>query len=369
MRTKALHWIMPIALSGGLLLTGADFSAHGWVGGKFQTMGKDHARIRLDGRVYVVPKALAQVLAKVKGLAHIMLKIDKDGHVIAIRRPNLVSGSVSAVSATSITVGGTTYSTTPQTAVRYGPFSLNLSAIPVGSTATLQLHDGTVARIFLKTDANLPPEREVQGTITALGTNTITVDGYALTVASSVVVRGDAVTSWSQLPTGTQVSLNLNASGQVTVIRVKHPTHVSGTVSAISPTGLTIGSTTYAYATSVRVRYHGYVLTTSDIPVGSTLVAHLNASGQIDAVLLKSDSGLPASHHLTGTISAVSPSTISLNGYSLTLASQFELEFKDATSLTTSVAPGEQARVSLNSHGQIQALEILMGSATANSGS
>ncbi len=370
MRTKSLRWIMPVALSGGLLLTGANFSGHGWVSGKLQAMGKDHVRIKLDGHVYIVPKALAKVLANVKkGLAHVMLNIDKEGHVIAIRRPDAVSGSVSAVSSTSITVAGTTYAITPQTSVSYGPFTLNSSEIPVGSTITMQLNGNTVTRIFLKTDASLPAGRELQGAITALGTNTITVDGYTLTVAPSVAVRGTVVTSWSQLTAGTQVSLYLTASGQVEVIRVKHPEHVAGTVSATSASSLTVAGTTYPYAANVRVRYHSYVLTASQIPVGSTAVAHLNNNGQVSLVWLKSDANLPASSHLSGTISAVSPSSISLQGYSLSFASPFDLQFKDATSLNMSVVAGDQARVSLNSHGQIQQLEILADGAAASSGS
>ena len=73
---------------------------------------------------------------------------------------------------------------------------------------------------------------------------------------------------------------------------------------------------------------------------------------------LQSDAALPSKEKVSGTISAVSGNTITLSGYTLTMAPSFNLQFNGVSSLSDSVTAGETASASLNSAGQVSQLVI-----------
>ncbi len=279
---------------------------------------------------------------------------------------NVTTGTVTAITPTTITLGGTTYTLDSQVDIRFGPFDLTTTGVPLNSTVSLRLDkSGNVSAIWLHSDANLPDRPFVVGTISALGTSTITVDGYTLPVASHVMIREEGQAqpvTLSSLAVNEQVMLHLNRSGEVTFIAVRNAesdgNKISGTISADTSTSVTINGTTYPYASNVRIQYHDYSLTAAQVPAGSNASLKLNSSGQVTGMALMSDANLPAMPVVSGTISALTSTSVTIGSYTLSLAPQMTVVYAGATSLTNSVTTGETASVHLNSSGQIDRLIV-----------
>lgn len=284
---------------------------------------------------------------------------------------NIVTGTVTAITPTTITLGTTTYTLDSQVDIRFGPFDLTTATVPLNSTVSVRLDkSGNVSSIWLHQDANLPNRPFVVGAISAIGTATITVDGYTLPVASNVMIREEGQSqplSLTSLAVNDQVMLHLNRSGQVTFIAVRNteanpnPERISGSISADTATSVTINGTTYPYATNVQIQYRDYSLTPAQVPTGSNASLQLNSSGQITSMKLMTDANLPSMPFVTGTISAVTSTSVTIGSYTLTLAPQMTVVYTGATSLTNAVTTGETAAVHLNSSGQVDRVIVGTG--------
>lgn len=145
----------------------------------------------------------------------------------------------------------------------------------------------------------------------------------------------------------------LDQEGTVDLIRLQNEGRVQGTVTADSSSSITIGSTTYPYAADVIIRYHQYVLTPTQVPTGSMATVKLNALRQAQEVVLRSDANLPQKHEISGTISMVSGNTMTISGYTLTMAPTFSVTYENVTSLVDAVTPGETASAWIDGSGQV----------------
>ena len=283
------------------------------------------------------------------------------------------TGTVTAITPTTITLGSTTYTLDGKADIRFGPFVLTTASVPMNTTVSVRLDkSGNVAAVWLHADANLPHRPFVKGTISAIGNSTITVDGYTLPVASNVMIREEGQAqplSLSSLAVNDRVMLHMDRSGTVTFIAVRKTEadagKISGSISADTSTSVTVNGTTYPYASNVRIQYHDYSLTAAQVPTGGNASLKLNSSGQVVEMNLQSDANLPAMPIVTGTISAVSSNSLTIGSYTLSLAPQMTIVYAGATSLTNSVTTGETAAVHLNSSGQVD--RLIVGT-TANLG-
>ncbi len=158
------------------------------------------------------------------------VSLDHSGNVTKVQlladpsvpKGEAVAGRITAVSSTSVTIGQYTLALSPKAAIKYHDFSLSASQIPTGVEARAQIgKDLTVGKIILVTDPNLPPSKELHGAVTAVGTGTISLDGYTLGVdpSAAIAYQGTAYTLAS-VQSGWDVAVRLNNSGAVIAIKI-----------------------------------------------------------------------------------------------------------------------------------------------------
>ncbi len=158
------------------------------------------------------------------------VSLDKSGDVTrvqlladpAVPKDEAVSGTITAASSTSVTIGQYTLALSPNAVIKYHDFSLSAAQIPTGVEAKAKVgKDLTVGKIILVTDPNLPPSKELHGAVTAVGTGTISLDGYTLSVdpSAAIAYQGTAYTLAS-IQSGWDVAVRLNDGGAVTDITI-----------------------------------------------------------------------------------------------------------------------------------------------------
>lgn len=324
---------------------------------------RDH--VKINGHLYAALPRVAREMNHWSQGTRVRVKIDARGRIVAVqkaqdRQTSRVTGTITAVSTNTITVGSTVYPMASNISVRFGPFTLSAQSIPVNSTATLRLNSsGEVTAIWLRSDSNLPRRPMLMGKISAVSTSTITIDGYTLPVTSSTTVKADGQTvPFTDVAANQRALVRLDRSGTVAEILLLNEGTVRGTVTADSASSVTVGGTTYPYANDVNIRYRQYILTPSQLPSGATVVIHLNAMGQAAGVNVLSGVNLPANGQITGSVGSVSANSITINSDTLPLASTLTVTYEGTTSLSNSVTAGETARAWLNHQGQVSHLLV-----------
>ncbi len=218
----------------------------------------------------------------------------------------------------------------------------------------------------VSSDKAVESSSHVAGTVTALTSTNVTINGTVYPLASTVqVVYHDHQLTVSQIPVTSVVSATLNASGQVTKIELQTDPGLprgesyTGTIQSISSTTIQIGSYTLPLASSVSVNYHDHHLTLAQVPTGADAKVILNSQGQVTKVHLVSDPSLPRGESVTGTISAVTAANIQIGSYTLALASAVTVKYHDHQLTMTQVPVGVQAKVIVNSAGQVTKIKLL----------
>ena len=339
-------------------------NTHFSVVGKIQSINNAKARVKIDGHVFAVVPSVMGALHKVGDTAQVTLHLNPQGKVIGVTRMAHIvhrpTGPVTAISSTSITVGTTVYPLMPGALIHYHDFILTTATVPLNSLAAVDLNSaGTVTAVWLSTDPNLPQSPTISGLLTAVTSTSITLNGYTLTVIPNVLVRaGNQSVPYGNVIVNDRAMVRLDQQGVVDFIQLQPQGAAQGTVTADTASTITVGTTVYSYAPTVTIRYNGYTLTPTQIPVGSLAVVQRNAMNQVTAVTLKNDANLPRAHQVSGTISTVSGNTLDLAGYTLTMAPNFNIAYDGVSSLSNSVAVGETAHASLNASGQVTQLTI-----------
>ncbi len=136
------------------------------------------------------------------------------------------------------------------------------------------------------------------------------------------------------------------------------PKAITGTISAASATSITLGSTAYNFASSVTVRFRDHSLTTAQIPTGVTANVFLDASGNVDRVVLSTDPNLPSGESYWGTVGSVSQGTIQIGSYTLNLAPSVTVKYHDRTLPIADVTSGLTVKAGLDSQGNVQTIMI-----------
>lgn len=361
----------PLALAASAALIGTAGSAFAAnhtklsVTGTISAVSMAKGQVRIDGQVLTaVPRVVVQ-LKKLGSDARVTLKLNAQDKIVGIIKSDhyqnhIETGTVTGITASTITLGSTTYNLASGVVIRYGPFMLPWSQVTLNTKATVALNNsGAVDAVWLHADSSLPPRPMLFGNISAVTSNSITIDGYTLPVSSSVVVKADNQTlSFSQVAANQRAVVRLDSAGTVKDIQLLNHGAARGTVTADTSSSITINGTAYTYAANARIHYRQYTLSASQVPVGSMAVVQLNALGQADQVQLINDAALPKTNKVSGTVSQVSGTSITINSYTLPLASSMTVTYEGATSLTNGVTTGEDARASLNGQGQVNNLTV-----------
>lgn len=241
--------------------------------------------------------------------------------------------------------------------------------LPLAAAASLIFATGAGSAFAA---SNVHVQASVKGRIQSVNRvhSRIKIDGRLFEVAPRLIQL------LQQLEGKIIVDLKLNGYDKVVgVSRVWAKQDVaSGPVTAISATNITLGTTTYALVSGAPIHYGRYLLTTAMVPLNTTATVELNSAGEVEAVWLASDANLPRNSHISGTITAVSSTAISLDGYTLSIAPNVVVRADGQNVSYTDVAINQKAMVQLNSQGEVDLIRLagqgsVTGAVTADTAS
>lgn len=318
-------------------------------------------------------------LAQVPTGANAKVVINSAGQVTKIHllsdpslpRGESYTGTISAVSSGDIQIGSYTLTLASSVTVKYHDHRLTVSQVPVGVQAKVSInHAGQVTKIKLLSDPALPAGESTTGTIQQITASTIQVGTYMLPLASSVTVTyHDYQLTLAQVPVGSTAKVKINRAGQVTKVKLRSdpalPGHstFTGTITGLTGNTLQVGSYTLTLAPQVKVKYGSFDhLSTLDIPMQVTAQIHINSQLQVTKIKLQSDPSLPASNTLVGTLSAISSTSVTIDGYTLPIEPSVHIpNYHGQTYTVTQLQPGWTVKVKIDSQGMVRKIKIRSG--------
>lgn len=284
-----------------------------------------------------------------------------------------VSGTVTAISPSTIAVASQTLPLASGVSVHYQDKTIALSQLATGAMVKLSLTSGVVTAIEVASDPGLPPGNSVTGQITAVSPTTVTLGGYVLTLASSLQVNfHDFQLTQAALAAGEMAKAQLDSSGHVSQVKLETDPSLpasssyQGTIKNVSLSSITVGPYTFAVSGVGQVSYGDFQLPYSVLTSGVSVKVSLNQSGAVTKIKIESDSALPNSQTVQGPIQSITASTIMVDRYSLTLASPV-VQFGDKT-YSGSLQPGWVVKLKLNQQAQVSQIDIQSGPPTSQSG-
>jgi hypothetical protein len=221
-----------------------------------------------------------------------VITVDTYGRITAISTAPNPQGTVTGIGTTTLTVGGT--STTPTV-------NLTSGIVTAGTTGSSSLVPvvtvDTYGRITAISTAPNP-----QGTVTGIGTTTLTVGGTSTTptvnLTSGIVVAGTTGSS-SLVPVVT-----VDTYGRITAISTA--ANPQGTVTSLGSTTLTIGGT----SATPTVNLTSGIVTAGTTGSSSLIpVVTLDTYGRVTAITTAANP--------QGTVTSITASTTPVNGLSL----------------------------------------------------
>jgi hypothetical protein len=238
----------------------------------------------------------------------------------------VLDGVILRLDAGSVTIGGRTSNESAKlssaTAVTVDGQAAGAGALNVGDDASLQVHEDATRQLVADA-VSVEHDHDVTGVVTSVSATSLTIDSadgshtFALTTNTVFIIDGQKGTA-AGLATGMKVevaSALRNGTATALLVREKtEPSESEGTVTAISPTSITVHSsdgkdTTSAIDSHTVVRRGGHVAAVADITVGAHVhVSSLNGT----AIFIEiQDPNRPVEVH--GTISAVGTDSITVH--------------------------------------------------------
>ncbi len=132
---------------------------------------------------------------------------------------------------------------------------------------------------------------------------------------------------------------------------------VFGTVSSMSGTAITVNGTSYPLAAAVAIHYHDWNLTGQPLPQGTAVKLSVT-NGTVDRIEVLSDPALPQSQTVRGIISQFTSTTLTIDGYTLTLAPSVAVTYHDYQLSVSRVPSGVPVKVNLNQAGQVARIKL-----------
>lgn len=295
----------------------------------------------------------------------------------SIPRGEWVSGTIGAVSATTIQIGSYTLALAANVQVKYHDHQLTVAQVPVGAQAKVSVNrTGQVTKIELRSDPALPAGESTTGTIQQVTTSTIQVGKYVLPLAASVSVSyRDYHLTLAEVPVGATAKVKINRAGDVTKIKLRTdpalPDHgtFTGTITGITGTTLQVGSYDLTLASRVKVKYGPFdQLTIQDVPMQVTARIHINSQLQVTKIKLQSDPSLPSSRTLVGTLSAISATSLTIDGYTLPIEASVQIpSYHGQTYSLAQLQSGWTVKVKINGQGTVRKIDVRSGPAVSSS--
>lgn len=136
-----------------------------------------------------------------------------------------ISGPVTAVGASSITVNGITVNVDANTTIRSGKTILTVAQIQVGDLVEVdgtQINATTILAKKISVEKPETQEAEVEGTVTAVGASSITVNGQTVNVDASTIIRKKGSTiPLAQIQVGDEVDANGSRIDATTILAAR----------------------------------------------------------------------------------------------------------------------------------------------------
>jgi hypothetical protein len=275
-------------------------------------------------------------------------------------------GYVTAVTATSVTVllwngTSTTYTLSPTTTYTEGSAASTLASLVVGDRVKVQTSS---AAPTAATSVNIELA-ELFGTVTAVGTGTITIrdpQGFSRTIAvgtSTTYTNGGAAGSLTDVVVGSEIlaqgTIDTNQTTLDAVsVAVNSATAattktISGTVTAVSGSSVTVlakdgTSTTFTFTTATTFKEGSTTASESSLAVGQKVDVEVDAAAATTAlnVTIKLT-------EITGKVTAVGTGTITITdhkGFAVTIAVGTSTTYseKGATATLADVLVGSRIR-------------------------
>jgi hypothetical protein len=275
-------------------------------------------------------------------------------------------GYVTAVTATSVTVllwngTSTTYTLSPTTTYTEGSAASTVTSLVVGDRVKVQTSSSAPTAA---TSVNIELA-ELFGTVTAVGTGTITIkdpQGFSRTIAvgtSTTYTDGGAAGTLADVVVGSEIlaqgtiDSNLTTLDAVT-IAVNSTTAattetISGTVTGVTSSSVTVlgkngTSTTFTFTTATAFKEGSTTASESSLAVGQKVDVQVDAAAATTALSVKI--GLT---EISGKVTAVGTGTITITdhkGFSVTIAvgSSTTYSNKHAAATLTDVVVGSRIR-------------------------
>lgn len=270
-------------------------------------------------------------------------------------------------------MNGTAYTLSPSVTVHYHDATLTLIQIAGGSTAHLSIKGGLVVSIALSTDPGVPAGESLTGSLTQVTGSAITVAGYTVPLAPGASVSyHDFTLTLGALSPGESVKVSLDGSGNASHIKLLTDPNVppgdsyTGTVGGVKASTIRVGPYSLPLASFVPVTYRDFQLTLGAVTAGSTVKVNLDSSGTVNRINIQDDPALPSSDTVTGTIQSVTGSSITVDGYTLTLASP-AIQFQDKP-YSGALQPGWTVKLKLDSAAAVDAIMIQQGPPSQGAG-
>lgn len=213
---------------------------------------------------------------------------------------------------------------------------------------------------------NSEATQRVAGTVTGITATQIVINGTTYALAASVQVNyHDHQLTASQIPLNAVVFASLNGLGQVTKITLQTDPampsgeSVTGVITSITATSIQIGSYTLTVDPSASVNFHDRQLTLAQVPTGAQAKVSLDAAGLVTKIHLLTDPTMPRGESTTGVIQQVTATDLQIGTYTLAFASTVSVTFHDHRLTAAQIPVGVEAKVDVNSQGQVTKVRLL----------
>jgi uncharacterized OB-fold protein len=310
-----------------------------------------------------------------------------------------VRGTISAVSATSITVrtatGDVAIALTSSTLIRMQGKVTNASMLLPGSRVEVQaVHTAGQSLAAVTITVELANSlSEIEGSVTEVGSDHLKVhtksgDDVTVAVNADTIIRAnDHLAGLADIKAGNRVSVNarVNADGTFTALRIEvetehgggngsddHGAEVTGNIASVSSGAITVttgGGTTVTVkiAPATSIRHGNTILAASDLKVGNHVEVKgtLNTDGSIAATSIQvEDTPGTDDHHesveFSGTVSAVSSTSLTVGSNTAALNSATVVRNGGNNSSIADIKVGQRVEVKAdrNSAGLLTATRV-----------
>jgi hypothetical protein len=309
-----------------------------------------------------------------------------------------VRGTISAVSATSVTVrtatGDVAVALTSSTLIRMQGKVTNASMLLPGSRVEVQaVHTAGQSLAAVTITVELANSlSEIEGSVTEVGSDHLKVhtksgDDVTVAVSADTIIRAnDHLAGLTDIKVGNRVSVNARvAGGTFTALRIEvenehgggngnddHGAEVTGNIASVSSGAITVttggGATvTVRIGSATSIRHGNTILAASDLKVGNHVEVKgaLNSDGSIAATSIQVEDtpGTDDQHEsveFSGTVSAVSSTSLTVGRTTVALNSSTVVRNGSGNGSIADIKVGQRVEVKAdrNSAGLLTATRV-----------